>query len=205
MNRAISILPMACFLGLLSAPGLGQSTPQPMVLKETGHVMVGDRQVPYLIRRLPTSSFPQLPVAVREVLDQRGCMIPQTYQAHRPENVVRASLQRAGSVDWAVLCATHGNVALLVFFASALDQPIQLASAEETTRLQPHDPSGILGFNWGIDPASPGKVHDAQAGMEQRTAPLDHDALADSVIDQRTVFHYYNGQQWTVLNGQQMQ
>ena len=84
---------------------------------ESGKTIVDGRTLPYVIRRLPASSFPDLPDAVAEMLDQRGCMIPQTYQAHRPENVVHASFERPGSSDWAVLCATHGNVELLVFFA----------------------------------------------------------------------------------------
>ena len=205
MNRAISILPITLLLALLAAPGRGQSASQTMSLNETGHVVVRGRAVPYLIRRLPVSSFPDLPVVVQNELVERGCMIPQTYQAHRPENVVRGSLQRVGSSDWAVLCAVQGKVSLLVFFASAPDRPVQLAEAAETARLQPHDPSGVLGFNWGIDPASPQRVHDAQAGMDRRTEPLDHDALADSKVDRSTVYHYYNGQQWTVLNGQQSQ
>ena len=86
-------------------------------LTETGKTSVDGQTASYLIRRLPASSFPDLPDAIADVLDQRGCMIPQTYQAHRPENVIHASFERPGSSDWAVLCSTHGNVDLLVFFA----------------------------------------------------------------------------------------
>ena len=63
-------------------------------------------------------------------------MIPQTYEAHRPENVIHASLQRAGSSDWAVLCAAKGTVSLLVFFGSEPAAPMELASAQETERLR---------------------------------------------------------------------
>ena len=86
-------------------------------------------------------------------------MIPQTYEAHHPENVVHASLESSGSSDWAVLCSAQGTVSLLVFFGERLQRnPSTLASAPETERLQAHDPSGVLGFNWGIDPASPEQV-----------------------------------------------
>ena len=61
----------------------------------------------------PVSSFPELPAEGQDLLNQRGCMIPQTYAAHHPENVVHASLERAGSSDWAVLCSTKGKVPLL--------------------------------------------------------------------------------------------
>jgi hypothetical protein len=57
----------------------------------------------------------------------------------------------------------------------------------------------MLGFNWGIDPATPDQVHQAQAGMDKRPARVDHDALADSLVDRRTVYHFYAKGAWIVL------
>ena len=123
-------------------------------------MVVDGQATPYLIRHLPVNSFPELPAAIGEQLNERGCLIPQTYEAHEPENVVHASLERQGSSDWAVLCSVKGTVSLLVFLDGS--GPVVLASAPETERLQAHDPSGVLGFNWGIDPATPERVHEAQ-------------------------------------------
>jgi hypothetical protein len=175
------------------APSLAQ-------LDESGQIAVAGRAVPYRIRRLPVSSFPDLPAAFQEQLNRRGCLIPQTYEAHAPENVVHASLEGPGSSDWAVLCSSQGSVSLLVFFASAPGQLQTLATAPEARRLQDYDASGVLGFNWGIDPASPQRVHEAQSGLAPRPAHLDHDALADSTIDHRTVYHFYSKNGWTVLD-----
>jgi hypothetical protein len=170
-------------------------------LTESGKIVIGGRSTPYLIRHLPVSSFPELPAAIQEQLNRRGCLIPQTYEARRPENVVQASLKCAGSSDWAVLCSAGGTVSLLVFFTdSGSAQPAILATAPETERLQAHDPTGILGFNWGIDPASPEQVREAQAGMDPRPPRLDHDALADSVVDRSTVFHFYSKSAWTLVD-----
>ena len=152
----------------------------PAQLTESGKVVLDGRLEPYLIHRLPVSSFPDLPSEIAEFLNRSGCMIPQTYEAHRPENVVRGSLQRPGSSDWAVLCSAKGTVKLLVFFGSGPAKAMELASAQETERLQTHGTAGVLGFNWGIDAASPEGVHEAQAGMSHRPPPLSHDALADS-------------------------
>ena len=58
---------------------------------------------------------------------------------------------------------------------------------------------GVLGFNWGIDPASPEQVHQAQAGLSPRPARLDHDALADAVIEQKTSYHIFSSGRWTLL------
>jgi hypothetical protein len=155
---------------------------------------------------LPVSSFPQLPEPVGKALVERGCLIPQTYQAHRPENVVQASLEQPGSTDWAVLCSAQGTVSLLVFFGSAANgesgaaQAQVLASVVETERLQAHGGvGGILGFNWGIDPATPQQVHDAQAGMDKRPARIEHDALADTLVDRHTVYHFYTKGAWIAL------
>ncbi len=205
MKRATLIPLTAALLALGMTPAWGQRAllpdePQAEQLTESGHIAVAAQTVPFLIRRLPVSSFPQLPAEVASLLNQRGCMIPQTYQAHRPENVIHASLEHAGSSDWAVLCSSQGTVSLLAFLGSAPAVPVLLASAPETERLQAHDPTGVLGFNWGIDPASPEQVHDAQSGMEHRPPLLDHDALADSVVDRRTVYHFCSKGVWTLLD-----
>jgi hypothetical protein len=168
-------------------------------LNESGQVVVAGRATPYLIRRLPVSSFPGLPDELVGLLNVRGCLIPQTYEAHGPENVVHGSLERAGSSDWAVLCAARGTVSLLVFFGSTPKELRVLGAARETERLQERDGTGVLGFNWGIDPASPERVREVQRSMERRPARLDHDALADSVIEHRTVYRFYQKSGWTVL------
>jgi hypothetical protein len=184
---------------LVAHSAYGQEGSAPAQLTESGQIVVAGVATPYLIRHLPVSSFPELPAAIQELLNRRGCLIPQTYEAHRPENVVHASLERAGSSDWAVLCSTDGTVSLLVFFTAHPEQPMVLASRPETERLQAHDATGILGFAWGIDPASPEQVHVAQAGLEHRPALLDHDALADSLVDRHTVYHFYAKRAWTLV------
>jgi len=113
--------------------------------------------------------------------------------------VVNASFERHGSSDWAVLCSVEGRVSLLVFFASGGD-PTVVASAPETDRLQAHGSTNVLGFNWGIDPARPETVHEAQFGMRHPPPRLDHDALADTVIDRRTIYRVFAKGAWTVID-----
>jgi hypothetical protein len=170
-------------------------------LNASGQVTVDGRPTPYLIRHLPINAFPQLPAAVEDALVRRGCLIPQTYEARQPENVINASLERHGSSDWAVLCSVDGRVSLLVFFSSGGD-PMTLASEPETDRLQAHGATNVLGFNWGIDPASPEAIHEAQFGMRHPPPRLDHDALADSVIDRRTIYRVFAKGVWTVIDTQ---
>jgi hypothetical protein len=211
MKAALNLLAIAILtLGMRFCRGQSAAIPPAQKqepLTDSGRVVVSGRSTPYLIRHLPVSSFPELPAGIVELLNRRGCVIPQTYAAHHPENVVHASLAHAGSSDWAVLCSVEGTVSLLVFFDGAAGtnsgqaegKPVVLASAAETQRLQPHDSSGVLGFNWGIDPASPQQVHEAQIGLEHPPARLDHDALADAVVEHRTIYHFYAKNAWIVL------
>jgi len=53
-----------------------------------------------------------------------------------------------------------------------------------------------LGFNWGIDPASPERLHDAQAAMAHRPPMLDHDCVEDTILDRRTVYRFYRNGTW---------
>jgi len=207
--KAMHMLCAGALVAWGGLPAQGQEAlmpaqPKTAQLNEQGQVMVAGRSTAYLIRRLPVSSFPELPASVVNVLNRRGCTIPQTYEARRPENVVHASLEHAGSSDWAVLCSVEGTVSLLVFFDGGVETGEQramvLASAREKERLQVHSGTAVLGFNWGIDPASPQQVRDAQIGMEKRPPRVDHDALADSVVDQGTIYHFYAKSAWTVLD-----
>src|SRR3954468_3623006 len=111
---------LLCIAGVVS--GFAQQ-PDAHRLVESGQVDVAGQQTRYIIRRLPVNAFPDLPAAVVGQLDQRQCMIPQSYEAHHPENVVQASMERAGSSDWAVLCSANGKVSLLVFFGSGAGKP----------------------------------------------------------------------------------
>ena len=169
-------------------------------LNESGKTSVDGKMVSYLIRRLPVNSFPELPDAVAETLTQRGCLIPQTYAAHRPENVIHASLDGAGSSDWAVLCSAHGTVELLAFFARVPGKAMTVASAQELERIQRHDSTGVYGFDWGIDSASPKQVREAQSGLEHHPPAVDHDALADTVLNQNTIYRFYAHEKWTKLD-----
>jgi hypothetical protein len=165
----------------------------------SGQVAVNGQTRPYKVDHLPASSFPALPAVVAAELNRRGCLIPQTYEAHGPENVIHGSFRRAGEKDWAVLCSVRGTVSLLVFFDGGEASPEVLATAAETSRLELNNRSGKLEFDWGIDVATPELVHEAQSQMQHRPARPNHDAIADSIIDGPTVYRFYAGNAWTSL------
>ena len=81
--RKFGLLPgiLLCACSLLPA----QQREPPQQLNESGQILVAGHATSYLIRHLPVSSFPGLPEALTAQLNHRGCLIPQTYEAHRPE------------------------------------------------------------------------------------------------------------------------
>ena len=184
---------------MLESAAYSQTDPAAATLTERGNLNISGRDVPYLIRRLPVASFPDLPEKIASQLEKLGCLIPQTYQAHHPENVIHASLERPGSSDWAVLCSTDRTVKLMVFFANS-SIPSVLATESETARLETHDRTGVLGFAWGIDVASPQQVREAQATMEHHPPKLDHDALADTFVEKSTVYHFFTKNAWKIVD-----
>jgi len=125
---------------------------------ETGRVRLPTGvEVVYRIRLLPLASFPALPTVVAAQLDERKCMVPQTYEARAPENVVRASLERIGSEDWAVLCSVNGATTLYVFFQSQPAAPIALRRQRDTEWLG-SEMVGAYGSAWGIARRSPSQM-----------------------------------------------
>lgn len=189
-----------CAFAVLSAAGQ-QPDNSSLPLNEAGQVTIDGRNVPYLIHRLPVNAFPDLPAPIADELNRRQCLIPQSYEAHHPENVVHSSLEHAGSSDWAVLCSAAGKVSLLVFFGNApAGRPSVLGMADEKERLQRHDSSGVQGFNWAIELATPETVHQAQSAMGKRPTRPDHDALADITLDRTTLYRFFRKGSWTVID-----
>lgn len=185
-------------MGLVIAMAAG-ILPAQSPLVSTGTVEVNGQARPYIVRHLPLAAFPDLPQAVAQSLAARGCTIPQSFEARGPENVIHGSFERPGSADWAALCSAHGEVSLLVFFASAPQKPAVLATALETARVQAWSGQAELGFNWAIDSASPERVSEAQMGMGQRRMHTDHDAVADSMLERQVLYRYFDNGAWTEI------
>lgn len=162
---------------------------------EAGQLQIAGQSRPYRLRRLPLSSFPELPPSVRSVLAQRSCMVPQTWEARRPENVIHGAFYQAGHEDWAVLCSHDGESSLLVF-RDGIGVPVELASHRDLDRLVPTNVSGRFGYSWGIDPVSPSRLRQFAPGQR-----FDHDGIEDSVIEHSSVIHIYRDNRWMAIEG----
>lgn len=165
---------------------------------ESGQIATAaGKPVPYRIRLLPLSSFPALPAEVVVELSSRGCMIPQSFEAKQPENVIHGAFRASGSSDWAVLCSADGTTTLYVFFTGQWDAPTALRSQPDTAWLGANPGESVLGSAWGIALRSAGQL---RASPELRhLLAIDHDAIDDARLERTLAIHYYEGGKWLTV------
>ncbi|HWF09480.1 MAG TPA: hypothetical protein VG297_13515 [Bryobacteraceae bacterium] len=199
------ILAGCCLVAVVATP---QAIPPPQTEQvETGTVAwtqahrdeLGSTQparsmLNYRIRLLPVSSFPQLPTPVAQQLAQRGCMIPQTYEAREPENVIQGSFEKKGSDDWAALCSVNRVTTLYVFFQSDIANPIAL-------RHQPD--SEWLGVEWSLDYGSAWGIASHPARLMRPKDSADHDGIDDAFVEKSTSIRYFENGRWTTRDASQ--
>lgn len=158
---------------------------------EAGSAEIGGQShVAYGIRLMPVSSFPQLPAVVARELDEMGCMIPQTYEAREPENVIHGSFEKRGSNDWAALCSVHGASTLYVFFGSNPAHPIALRSQADKL---------WLGREWGEGYGSAWGISTQTARLMRLADQADHDGIEDAYVEHSNVVRYFKEGRWITL------
>ena len=151
----------------------------------------------YRIRLLPLSSFPALPAEVVDQLSRRRCMIPQTYEAQQPENVIHGAFHAPGASDWAALCSAGGTTTLYVFFSGQFDSPAALRSQPDTAWLGTDPGETVLGSAWGIAVRSAEQLRSSP--KFRRPLTIDHDAIDDARLERTLTIHYYQGGSWLAV------
>ncbi len=151
----------------------------------------------YRIRLLPLSSFPALPDEVVDQLSRRHCMVPQTYEAKQPENVIEGAFHAPGASDWAALCSAEGTTTLYVFFEGQLDAPTALRSQPDTTWLGADPGDSALGSAWGIGVRTAEQLRSSPE--YHRLLPIVHDAIDDARLERGLTVHYDQGGKWLTV------
>jgi hypothetical protein len=189
---------ICCSLFVLFAAVVAAETP---VVEQTitGTKKIGEINQPWRIRTLPLASFPEMPTAMRMQMEARRCMIPQSYEAHRPENLVHGSFYALDKTDWAALCLAEGEVSLLVYRSGAAAlvdlMRVDLADTVGPTG-KPHEP---FGFYLAIDAIPPRRVR-----QFSRSNASVLDSIEVSIVDGNSVIHQWDGEAWIQLAGVQL-
>ena len=188
------MIALCCVLASAAANAQAAAPPRTEQVETGFATIAGHPHTRYSIRLLPVSSFPQLPAVVAQQLDAKGCMIPQTFEARAPENVISGSFEKKGSSDWAALCSVHGTSTLYVFFASDLAHPVALRSQPDAL---------WLGKEWGADYGSAWGIATHPARLMRPHDQYDHDGIEDAFVEQSHVVHYFRDGHWTKMEGSQ--
>jgi hypothetical protein len=154
------------FLGALLAASIAPAQDTEKIVR--GHK--SDQS--FAFRMLPPATFTELPAPILRDLEKRHCLIPQSYEAKSPENVIHGAFLQQGSNDWAVLCSQDGTSTLLVYWNGAAAKPAELAAQVDSDTADPHDETSLLGYARGIDPASPDKIDEVL--VNKPYGPFDH-------------------------------
>lgn len=199
MNRLQTAGLLLAFASLLRAQSAVPAEPAERV--ETGRARLsGGTEVGYRIRLLPVASFPSLPDVVAKHLQLRNCMVPQTYEARQPENVIHGAFEKQGSDDWAVLCSVDGTTTLLVFFQSQPGKAIVLRHQPDTQWLGAEVVGGY-GSAWGIAALTASQIE--SSGIRPKAGAwaegVAHGGIEDSFLEHSSSAHYFHGSAWVRL------
>lgn len=157
------------------------------------------------IRRLPPKDFRQLPAAIVESLEARGCLIPQTWRNRTPHNVIRGSFISAQHHDWAVLCSRKGTSSILIFREDSAKLMAEIGAAKDEGFLQDVDGKGTSGYSRAISAVNQDYIleHHRRSGGP-KPPPINHEGhegIDDAFVEKASVVRYFHRGKWLLLQG----
>ncbi len=152
--------------------------------------------------RLQPSALPDVPTAVRQELERRGCAIPQSFSTKTPHNFIRGHFTSSDQQDMAVLCSKTRVSSILVFRGGSAASVAELASRPDRAFLQVVAPGDVAGYSRALGVADPKYIRErhGRSGGPQ-PPPLDHDGIDDMFVGKASVVWYWYGGRWLRLRG----
>jgi hypothetical protein len=152
--------------------------------------------------RLKPAAFVELSPQVRQSLERRGCVVPQSYSNKIPHNVVRGRFTSRTELDIAVLCSTNRASSILVFRGGSTAAVSELAQRPDADFLQVVGPGGLVGYSRALAIADPEYIRAHQRGQKGSTvSPPDHDGINDIFVEKASEIWYWSGERWLQLPG----
>jgi hypothetical protein len=138
--------------------------------------------------RLKPDAFPNLPEHVRTALAQRGCTIPQPYDAGAErKNVLRGHFI-SGAADWAVLCSHQKRSSILIFAAHPA-QVNSIGDEPDSQYLQAVDEGRKIGYSRVLTVATAKQVR-------KHFIHAKRDGILDSFTGKASLLWYLSGGKW---------
>jgi hypothetical protein len=144
------------------------------------------------IVRFKPDAFPNLPGHVRTALAQRGCTIPQPYDAGAErKNVISGHFISARTADWAVLCSHQKRSSILIFILHGVHsaQVERIGDEPDSQYLQVVDEGRKIGYSRVLSVATAKQVH-------QHFAHANRNGILDSFTGKASLLWYLSGGKW---------
>jgi hypothetical protein len=155
-----------------------------------------------LIRRLPPSSFPELPQPFAAELARMGCAVPQSGYTGRRGNVIRGSFGAPGQQDWAALCSRNGVSVILLYWGGPAQCPRELAPSNDSGFLQTVG-GGRIGFSRGINTINTYHEYpdEDDSTSVDRDMTLEHDGIDDAFEGKASTVRFCRDGKWISFSG----
>ena len=150
---------------------------------------------------LSPSAFRELPAGVSADLKQRGCLIPQSGDTSKPNNVIRGEFARPGQIDWAVLCSVRGVSRILVYWKGESRAPASLTLRADRNYFET-DFQGRQIFVRAIQPVGQDFIlehYRAYGGPKPPT--INHQGIDDAFLEKASIVWYFERGRWLKLTG----
>lgn len=132
--------------------------------------------------RLNPSDF-DLPSYVRTGLEQRGCTIPQPFNAgNEKKNVIKGRFKSAKETDWAVLCSHKRRSSILVFYGPS-GQTDEIADMPDSDYLQVISGGREIGYSRQLAVAAPSAIRRHLARLRQTARNINHDGIENIFVE----------------------
>jgi hypothetical protein len=156
------------------------------------------------IVRLSPAAFPELPVAVRQELERRGCRIPQlgpSFGSNR-SNVVSGHFARRGQRDWAVLCSRADTSRVLLFWGGDPARVKEWEGSADANWLQSMGSAGIQYSQYlAVADSASILTHAREYGGPLPPGPVTHDGLEVGFAGKASAISYWMRGRWYALQG----
>jgi hypothetical protein len=152
--------------------------------------------------RLTPAAFAGMGADLREALERRGCLVPQSFSNPVPHNIVRGRFTSAAQLDIAVLCSRQRASAILVFRGGSAALVAELAGRPDADFLQVVGSGAVVGYSRALGVADPTFIqqhHERYGGP--KPPPLDHDGINDIFVGKASVVWYWHNGRWLQLQG----
>lgn len=154
------------------------------------------------VRRSP-GEFPDLPSEVRTALEQRGCTIPQPFDARgEKRSVISGRFTSAGQTDWAVLCSHERRSAILVFHRGRSDHQVdEIAEEPDSQYLQVVSGGREIGYSRQLAVVKPRSIRQRVTRGAHGLPSIDHDGIENIFLGKGSVIWFLSNGKWMRISG----